>query len=338
MTPEAVLAALTDLVTPPETAIPPHEIDWAAFARQNGFEAPADYRLLVERYGVGGFGTGALPGGWLYLIDPFGTEPTLVEQSEWDRRNARGLQRHFPEQSPGWPMWPEPGGLLPWANSADGDLIGWWTIGTPDAWGTRFFGRHDDFEEFSIGATEFILRLLRGELGTPNLDGVFGSLDEGESLHFFPRGADAYRDTAWANENVTVTFAGLARVIDPGSLPSTVEIVAAREPDQMRAAHETYRARLEEVMRPANEIIEAWTAAAKEQGVKVTSVGMHRAGWDDPMHHELSCSFDPRIEPVAKRLVAELSHELDVAISEVRNLEHERIWEDIGRPRLRLLD
>lgn len=219
-----------------------------------------------------------------------------------------------------------------------GDLVGWWTVGGPDAWGNRFFGRDIDYESFSFGAAEFIVRLLTGDLGAQRLDAIFKPLEAGESLRFFPSRADADRNLGWSSENVTVTFAGLARFIDPSSLPSTAAIVAARTGDQLKAAHDAYRPLLDEVMRPANEIIESWRAAAKELGVHVAGIGMGRAGWDDPMHHELSCSFDPNIEAVAKRLVAELSERLGVAVAEVRNLENDLIWEDIGHPRPRLLD
>jgi hypothetical protein len=36
---------------------------------------------------------------------------------------------------------------------------------------------------------------------------------------------------------------------------------------------------------------------------------------------------------VAKRLILDLSRQLGVAITEVRNLEYQRIWEDISLPR-----
>jgi hypothetical protein len=333
MTPEAALASLADLVAPPEQPTRPAEIDWSDFAHRNGFEAPADYRLLMDRYGVGGFGTGALTGGWLYTLDPFSDEASLVDLSDWDRRNSRGFQRHFPDQFPGWPMWPEQGGLLPWANSADGDLIGWWTTGEPDAWGTRFFGRDTDYESFTFGAVEFILRLLTGALGAPGLDGRFAPLEPGETLQFFPHVGDAGRDRGRSVENVTVSFAGLATVIDLATMPSPAEIFLDHDPERMRLAHEAYAKRFEEVMRPADEIIQSWRTKAANLGLKVGGVGTHREAYGHPYYHQLSCSFDPSIEPVAKRLIVDLSMQLGVAITEVRNLEYERIWEDISMPR-----
>jgi hypothetical protein len=329
MTPDTALAALVSLVEPPPHPTRPDTIDWDEFSRRNGFDAPLDYRVLMTRYGTGGFGTAALPGGWLYTLDPFDPVATLTQQSDWDRRNARGLQRQFPEQYPRWPMWPEDGGLLPWANTADGDLVGWWTVGTPDRWGTRFFGRSDEFEEFEFGAVEFIGRLLSGTLGVAGLDSRFSGLAADEDLSFFPMPPDAMRNKGVSRVEVTVTFAGLSSVIDPATLPSTEDIVGARDPEESMRLMSEFQRRWREALRPADELIAAWRSEAKAAGFSVTGVGSHRSSYGDVYHHELRGSFDPADEAVAKRLVADLSVRLGVAISEVRNLEYGRIWEDL---------
>ena len=329
MTPEAALAELVSLVEPPLQPTRPDTIDWDEFSRRNGFDAPLDYRLLMTRYGTGGFGTAALPGGWIYTLDPFDPITTLVQQSHWQRRNARGMQRRFPEQFPGWPMWPNDTGLLPWANTADGDLVGWWTVGSPDGWGTRFFGRSDEFEEFAFGAVEFIVRLLSATLGVAGLDGRFSRLAADEELRFFSIPPDAMRTKGDAREHVRVTFAGLSPVIDPAMLPSSEAVTGARDPEESMRLMSEYQRRWNEAARPADEIVEAWRSEAKAAGFSVSGVGTHRSSYDDVYHHELSGSFEPGDEALAKRLVADLSARLGVAITEVRNLEYERIWEDL---------
>jgi hypothetical protein len=103
MTPENALRALGWIVDPPETPSRPGQPDWDVFARRNGFEAPADHRLLLERYGVAGFGTEAPAGGWLVLLDPFEPAASLVDLSDWDpdretatrvHREGHGLEAH----------------------------------------------------------------------------------------------------------------------------------------------------------------------------------------------------------------------------------------------------
>lgn len=323
------MSALVELAEAPRHPTRPDAIDWDEFNRRNRFDAPLDYRLLMTRYGSGGFGTDALPGGWLYTLDPFDPVVTLAQQSDWDRRNSRGLQRRFPEQYPGWPMWPDEGGLLPWANTADGDLVGWWTVGEADRWGTRFFGRGDEFEEFAFGAVEFIVRLLKGTLGVAGLDRRFRSLGADEVLRFFPMQPDAFRNKGSAREEVTVTFAGLSPVVDPATLPSTENIVGAHDPQESMRLMSEYQRRWSDALRPADELIDAWRSVAKAAGFAVTGVGTHRSSYDHVYHHELSGSFDPADEAVAKRLIADLSARLGVAITEVTNLEYERIWEDL---------
>jgi hypothetical protein len=331
MKPEHAFAALAAVVAAPERPTRPEEASWVDFERQNGFAAPPDYRLLVEHYGVGSFGTSATAalGGWLYLLDPFDPQQSLVDQSSWERRNARGLQRCFPEQGPGWPIWAEAAGLLPWGGSIDGDLVGWWTTGAPSTWGTRFFGRSDDFEEFPLGIAEFIFRLLRGELGAPGLDGRLHPLDAGEAPQFVPMRIEARRPPEPPREDVTVRFAGLASAIDPASIPSSAEIFQAESAEDARLRSEEYWQRVGAATRPADEIVESWRSTAEPLGLQFRGFGLaSEAGV--PMHHVLSCSLEPAIEPVAKRLLLELSGRLDVAIADVRNLEHDRIWQDIS--------
>jgi hypothetical protein len=293
MNSEAAIAALAELAPPPGQPARPAAPDWDRFARENGFRAPADYRLLIERYGVGGFGVEGLAGGWLVLLDPFPDGTSFVELSAWDRRNSRGLQRRFPDQFPGWPMWPLAEGLLPWANTADGDLVGWWTKGEPDDWGTRFFGRADEFEEFAFGAVEFIARLLRA-----------------------------------CEKNCTVSAA--SSVPNRQALPTHQDIPWHGSPDEVRAATETWGQRQEAAMRPAQVIIDAWKAEAEVAGLRVRSIGTHSAGTGDPLHHEIGAAFDPADEAVAKALVADLARRLGVGIREVRNLEADRIWPDLS--------
>jgi hypothetical protein len=339
MTGEAAIAALVELVPPPKRATRPDEIDWAEFERENGFAAPTDYRLLLERYGVGTFGTSATAalGGWLNLVDPFHPEQSLLDQSEWERRNDRGLQRQFPEQYPGWPMWPEPDGLLPWGRSIDGDLVGWWTTGVPDVWGTRFFGRGNDFAEFPFGIGEFIVRLYRGELDDPRLDSVFGPLEAENARLFFPLPVEARLPPQPPREYVSVRFVGLTSAIDPASAPSSAEIFQAKSDEKRRAAQDEYLRRFAAVTRPADEIFDSWKVAVERIGVRIDAWGARSLGGGDPLHHHLECSFEPALEAAAKSAVAELSQQLGVAIRDVHNLDYDRIWQDLSRPGLRLV-
>jgi hypothetical protein len=84
--------------------------------------------------------------------------------------------------------------------------------------------------------------------------------------------------------------------------------------------------------RPADDIAEVWKAGAVPDGVEVTMFGTRSFGDGDPLHHYLECNFEPGLKKEAKRAVAELSRRLGVPIADIRNVEHERIWEDISEP------
>lgn len=149
------LTALELVAPPPEGVTPLAAEGWDRFIAENGFVPPADYRAMVDRYGVGGFGYYESTGAWLTMLHPVGPGTTFVEQSAWQRSVNTGFQRQFPDQEPDWPMWPEAGGFLPWGNTIDGDQIGWLTDGEPDAWQTGMYGKGEHFR-FPYGCVEFM--------------------------------------------------------------------------------------------------------------------------------------------------------------------------------------
>ncbi len=154
--PDTIVTRLAQRVSPPATPVRAAG-DWSAFAVRNGFEAPGDYRAVINRYGAGSFGEA------IRLLEPFHPTETLVAASDWDRQNLEGLRRRFPHQYPNWPMWPEEGGFLPWASAADGDLVGWRTQGPPGEWTTVYWGEVD-VREYDMGAGAFLLAVAAGSL------------------------------------------------------------------------------------------------------------------------------------------------------------------------------
>ena len=176
--PEAgtIVTRLVQRVSPPATPVRAVG-DWSAFAVRNGFEAPGDYRAVINRYGAGSFGEA------FRLLEPFNPAETLVAASDWDRQNLDGLRRRFPDQYPDWPMWPEPGGFLPWASTADGDLVGWRTKGAPEEWTTVFWGEVV-VREYDMGAGAFLLAVAAGSISAEALP------DAQEMTPFRPGPAD----------------------------------------------------------------------------------------------------------------------------------------------------
>lgn len=76
------------------------------------------------------------------------------------------------------PLWPEPGGFLPFGDSIDGDQLGWLTCGEPDEWPLIFALRHAHQGPPLAGPpADTVLEWLRGRLVTPGLC-RFGKYDD----------------------------------------------------------------------------------------------------------------------------------------------------------------
>lgn len=154
--PGTIVTLLAQQVSPPATPVRAVG-DWSAFAVRNGFEAPGDYRAVIQRYGAGSFGEA------FRLLEPFHPAETLVAASDWDRQNLEGLRRRFPDQYPRRPIWPEADGFLPWASTADGDLVGWRTRGAPEEWTTVLWGEAG-VRGYDMGAGAFLLAVASGSI------------------------------------------------------------------------------------------------------------------------------------------------------------------------------
>lgn len=151
-----IVTRLAQRVPPPATPVRAAG-DWSEFAVRNGFEAPGDYRAVINLYGAGSFGEA------FRLLEPFHPAESLVAASDWDRQNLEGLRRRFPDQYPDRPIWPEAGGFLPWASTAEGDLVGWRTKGTPEEWTIVFWGEAV-VRGYDMGAGAFLLAVAAGSI------------------------------------------------------------------------------------------------------------------------------------------------------------------------------
>jgi hypothetical protein len=109
-------AAVADLLGPGEGV----QVDWTLAEQAVGLVFPADYRQFVESYGTGLFGdlTIAAPGAAVDLYElAADTYHRLVDEL--------------------LPVFPEPGGLVPWGTTPDGWICGWArSHDDPDRWGT----------------------------------------------------------------------------------------------------------------------------------------------------------------------------------------------------------
>ncbi|MDC0767728.1 SMI1/KNR4 family protein [Streptomyces sp. HD] len=158
------LDALRLLTPPPERAYL-GDGTWEQLFDTLGSRLPREYVRLMEVYGSGCWS------GWLRFPAPLRTAAPRFMAYVEETLEAYG---DLKDGSPDWyPLntWPEPDGFLPFADSIDGDHLGWLTRGEdPDAWPLIFWPRHaDQGPALRSGLVDVLLAWQRGRLVTPGL-------------------------------------------------------------------------------------------------------------------------------------------------------------------------
>jgi hypothetical protein len=164
------VSQLTKLIPPPRRE--PTLIDWAEVESRIGLPLPADYKSIVEVYGLGRFDH------FLWVLIP-GKEyqgSDLFYQIDY---RVDALQQ-LKECGVEIPFSVESGSqeLLPWATTDNGDTCYWVTSrgSGPDDWiVTANEARQDGWATYEFSASEFLLAVLSGELRVPVFPDEFPS-------------------------------------------------------------------------------------------------------------------------------------------------------------------
>jgi hypothetical protein len=287
------LERLVSQVPPPQSPVR-NDGDWAAFAKQNSFLPPTDYRALVRRYGAGIFGD------WLLLIEPFHPTFPFIAAAARECQDLRGVQRQFADFYPAWPIWPDAGGLLPWARTGTGDHIGWRTAGDAEDWTVLLWTRDgDDSREFRLGTVPFLLGLVERSVGDPAFD-----YDDAD-----PTAADSRPRFRPAPDQAPV----------PPLLGSALVRFAP-----LPARHPAFDNAVRAAFHPG--------AGAECGSIVLRSYGTEGTV-PDQLNHQLQIGFDLTCEPTAKQLVLQIGRVIAAPIVEVFDAAHVPSWPDIvGRP------
>jgi hypothetical protein len=164
----SVVATIDDLMSlvPPPTAPVDGDGDWRTVEATLGIRLPADFKILMRRYGLGDFPD-------ITLFTPFdahtdgaldlvGRARDLVERYEKLRDLA-------PEDFP-FPLYPERGGLLEWAITSDGTSLCWLTEGAADSWPVALWNAAlGGGARYEMGAVELLYGYLSGQHEVPLL-------------------------------------------------------------------------------------------------------------------------------------------------------------------------
>ncbi|MFR9794587.1 SMI1/KNR4 family protein [Streptomyces sp. MS06] len=181
------LDALRLLCPPPED---PYLGDgtWAGLFDELGTTLPSEYVTFMDLYGAGCWNN------WLRFHTPLRTgERRFLQHIESTAAGYRQLKGNRPQWYP-LGIWPEPGGFLPFANSIDGDQLGWLTEGdSPDDWPLIVWPRHaDQGPPLPDPLIETLLAWSRGKFSTPGL----APLDEDDDPVEFA-GFESWDDRAY---------------------------------------------------------------------------------------------------------------------------------------------
>ncbi|MFF7211745.1 SMI1/KNR4 family protein [Streptomyces sp. NPDC008238] len=150
---------LVRLVPPPPAPVDATG-DWHQVEAALGLALPSDFKALIEHYGLGQFVDFITP------LTPFGTRDLLVRSARRLLDGERAFRDQHPDESP-YRYYPEPGGLLEWAGTDNGDRLCWVTEGQPDDWTVVVWNpRGWHYDAHGVGAVEFLVRWLSGRLTT----------------------------------------------------------------------------------------------------------------------------------------------------------------------------
>ena len=107
--------------------------EWCAVERSLGLSLPGAYKRLVTDFASRTWLE------FLHVLSPFSEELNLQQHAEMildaDRETRRAFPTHYPIG-----LYPEPGGLFPWAVTDNGDTLYFITAGEPDDWPTLIKG------------------------------------------------------------------------------------------------------------------------------------------------------------------------------------------------------
>lgn len=181
------LDALRLLIPPPET---PYLGDrtWTDLFDALGTRLPTEYVALMELYGAGCWTN------WLRFASPLHVgERGFLYDVSWKTDSYRKVRSDFPEMYT-LSAWPEPGGILPFADSIDGDDLCWLTEGEdPDAWPLIVRPRHyDQGPALQQGLIDTLLAWQRGKLRGAGLPGFDVDDDPLDFVRFDAWGPDAF--------------------------------------------------------------------------------------------------------------------------------------------------
>ena len=144
---------------------------WPSVERFLGTGLPDDYKQLVETYGNGDFDE------YLYLLSPGQRGLPWITAVLGGIGSLAYLRGACGPADFRDPLYPEPGGLLPWAVTSSGDGLYWRTRGSPAEWTVVVLeARGRGRDEFGGSAVDFLAAVFAREHVCPLFPDDFPSV------------------------------------------------------------------------------------------------------------------------------------------------------------------
>ena len=152
---------LIKLIPPPANPLEVGNMEeWGKIEEELKLKLPEDYKRIVCTYGTGYWME------FLWVLNPFskGEYFNLQEQIRSQLDAEREIKKEYPEEIP-FPIYPEEGGLLPWAMTDNGDRLYWLTSGLPEQWATIIYeSRGPEYDKRKSSCSEILLRWVTGKI------------------------------------------------------------------------------------------------------------------------------------------------------------------------------
>lgn len=151
-------ALLTVLPAPQHPSEVPTPETWSDTERQLG-QLPEDYKAFLGRFGTGTIGD------FIGILNPASKNPHLNLLVKGRAILSALIELRDGGEPCPYPLFPDPGGLLPFGVTDNGDMLLWLTAGEPRRWSVVVnAGREPTYETFECDMTDFVAGILTGRL------------------------------------------------------------------------------------------------------------------------------------------------------------------------------